>query len=415
MARIARNQLAIRSTKDGKSFVLIGRLLGKRYRIQSRNYAELEALKTEKEASLNAGAAIPMVARPTWLSVEQLRDAEAAHRRAGGKSLLELVEAGTAVHVGGEPVLLQEAMMLWVKHLGERRREKHTIRKNKGRAGQFIGAISARHVHEVTSEIIETWVHRDKTAAGYTVLTDAAVIRSFCKFWQTKGWVKISPFKVDMRDLKATVRPRRRPRIISAEQCRCLLTLALKEDLRIATYVALTCWCFLRHSEAIRTAVEDLKLAGKQPLVEVWPRKRGTPSYRHVEVPRCILAVLRAAKNAAHPGEKIARCPRRAWAKLRAAVGLVKLVKMEKNNWIKVVPVLWEENILRHTGLSYHYQRDGNISSTTRQAGNTEDTAFAHYLNLPEPGAAKRFYSAIKFTPSGNRTLGRKLSQGAGS
>ena len=153
----------------------------------------------------------------------------------------------------------------------------------------------------------------------------------------------------------------------------------------------------------------DLRLDGKAPVVEVRPRKRGTVSYRAVSVPACVLPILKAAKARALKAEAeaqakatpekpaapvyVAEWGQVRWNTIRAAAGLGTLGPV-KNKKRPFASDMWQENILRHTGISYFYQRTGDMKETTRQAGNSSDTAFRHYLNLPGNGADKAFYCA---------------------
>ena len=400
--RKRRNQLQISSIEGGTAFLLHGYFLGERIRQRNRDVAPLQDAKARMEAQLSGSDGSqgrPVLAqRLTRLTEDQLHEAEIAFEIAGSRKLLDLVKLGDGIWVDGKPVRIAWAYKEWMADLMLRQRAAVTLAKNRSRLRSFIRSLKVKLVTEVTSEMVEEWVLRKPGAPGYTILTDAAVVKAFTSFWLKKKWVKVTPCEVNMKDLKARARPKGRPQILTPEQCRSLMVESMKEGLEMATYTALTTWCFLRHSEAIRTTAADLKLEAVRPMVDVWPVKRGTPSYRNVDVPDCVIEILRAANKRARSGKsKVARCPRKPWARIRAAVGLVRLGKLQKKNrWRKVTPILWEEHILRHSGLSYHYQRDGNIQETTRQAGNTKATAFGHYLNLPALGAQEKFYAPFK-------------------
>jgi hypothetical protein len=81
------------------------------------------------------------------------------------------------------------------------------------------------------------------------------------------------------------------------------------------------------------------------------------------------------------------------WGAVREAAGLAERGAV-KNKKRAVTSDVWQENILRHTGISYFFQKSGDMRETTRQAGNSSDTAFRHYLNLPVEGAAEAFFGA---------------------
>jgi hypothetical protein len=81
------------------------------------------------------------------------------------------------------------------------------------------------------------------------------------------------------------------------------------------------------------------------------------------------------------------------WGAVREVAGLAERGAIA-NKKRPVHSAIWQENILRHTGLSYFFQKSGDITETCRQAGNSSSTAFAHYLNLPVEGASEAFFGA---------------------
>jgi hypothetical protein len=272
-------------------------------------------------------------------------------------------------------------------------------------------------VGAVTPEHYESFVYRGKRA-DFTRKNDAAVLQAWANHWKKRRWVKEIPFEVDFKDLSSRARALDLPRILNPGQAKALLAAAKRAKSQgAAAYVALACWCFARHAEALRVTPTDLRLDGKVPVVEIRPRKRGTVSYRTVTVPACVLPVLVEAKARAlkvaeekkaaaiakaqtpeeleaaekmQPGP-VATCTRVSWDGIREAAGLAKRGAI-KNKKRPVESTIWQENILRHTGLSYFFQKSGDITETCRQAGNSSSTAFAHYLNLPVEGAAEAFY-----------------------
>ena len=176
-----------------------------------------------------------------------------------------------------------------------------------------------------------------------------------------------------------------------------LVNIAHGDLIVLAAYVALACWCFARHAEVLRISADDLKLDGKVPVVEIRPRKRGTVSYRAVTVPACVLELLREAKAEAlaKGSAPVVTWGRVRWGAVREAAGLAERGEV-KNKKRSVYSSVWQENILRHTGISYLFQQTGDMRDVTRQAGNSSDTAFRHYLNLPVEGAAEAFFSAFQ-------------------
>jgi len=394
MGRIRKNLLTVRPLAGGL-FRLSGYCDGKRVRMQSADIGALEAKKLELEAASKKITDHTHTFRLTWLTVEQLREAEAATERAGARGLLACVEASDRVMVTGEPVTLATAWTEWKAHLIERGRYTRTMDNNRSRVDAFrryLATMKAEHVGDVMPEHFERFIFRGERA-DYTRTNDAAVLRAWARYWVRRRWVKESPFEVDFKDLKSRARSAELPRILTPAQARALLAAATAHsDGALAPYVALSCWCFLRHAEALRVMPADLRLDGKQPVVEIRPRKRGTVSYRTVNVPACVLPILKAAKESATAGQPVAPWGVVRWNAIRAAAGLGTLgpVRNKKRSFTSAV---WQENILRHTGISYHHQQNGDMKETCRQAGNSSDTSFRHYLALPEEGASQAFYA----------------------
>lgn len=419
MARYQTNPLRLIPLENG-SWLLDGFFQGERIRQQSRNHAKLLAKMQELQSALIKADAISIMPRMTRLNEAKLRDAEAAVERAGGRSLLACVIASERVMVMGDPVPLTQALTDWLTHQSERGRQKDTLDNNLGRSRAFIAWLADQGVSTVqgvTPEHYEAFVYRGKRA-DFTRKNDAAVLQAWANHWKKRRWVKEIPFEVDTKDLSSRARAVDLPRILAPGQAHALLIAAkARGGARLAAYVALACWCFARHAEVLRVSPDDLKLDGKIPVVEIRPRKRGTVSYRAVTVPACVLGILRDAKaeaikaHEAELAEEIAKAKtpearaeaekeapgpvvtwgRVRWGTVREAAGLAER-GAAKNKKRPVHSAIWQENILRHTGLSYFFQKSGDMRETTRQAGNSSDTAFRHYLNLPVEGASDAFF-----------------------
>lgn len=384
--------------------MLVGRILGNKIRKRGRDFDKLQTLKTTLEKQLLAKATPAHELRHTWLTAEQLRDAEAAVGRAGEKSLLSCVIAAEGVMVTGEAVECAQALQDWLAALLERKRAPSTLAKNRLRAEAFLETAKARYLSDITDRMIERWIYR-AGAQDFTRLTDAAVLRAWLSWCVRRRLIGRSPFAVDMKDLQATARPIERPRILTADQCWKLLAAAeAHEGGKLAPYVVLATWCFMRPSEIGRTVPQDLKLDGARPVIEVWPKKRGTPSYRTVDVPACVVGRLRGYLQRGLCEPMVVRVGKKPeargiffsktmWETVRAAAGLVTLTKPRRHGRRKLGGGVWQHDILRHSGISYHYQRGGDIKETCRQAGNTSDVSFRHYLQLPGQGEAERFYA----------------------
>lgn len=382
VSRPAENVVSIKPLPGGR-FLLYGYALGERIRVRSRNLNTLLTRQNEIHTRIAAQLAqLAPVMTPARQAKAEAREIKA---QSGGYDIDEMIERGLRGWTK-ESVECVKARANWLASQTDRHLFKRTTDNNKSRTNGFIAFLAERGkttLDQVHAEDCEQYVLQ-KGVTQRTQVTRGRVVRAWLNYCVTRGHLRESPFKVDLEDLSERAPMRNAPRILSPEQCLRLVCAA--KGLyggELLPYVALALFCFLRHAEAVRTTPEQVRLTGKIPVIEVWPRKRGTVSYRKVDVPRHALTML---------FEPVVFSKAK-WAVVREAAGLVKLGPRPKGGGVrKITSDVWQENILRHTGISYHYQIHGDIKETTRQAGNSSDVAFRHYLALPAEGAADKFY-----------------------
>lgn len=401
MSRTAKNKLTIEPIAGG-SFRLFGYCNGKNVRLKSASVAELQKKKADLENDLATlqGLAKDEQARKTHLTAEQLLDAEAAFRLLIGKrhSLVECVNAGMASLGDGKPVAVLEALEAWKAKQVQLRKSMTTINSNQAIMRRFLKFTHAATVGEITSNEIDKFVYHGKIAAS-TQISRACTVRAFLNFCMRKPqqFIRVSPFSTEIAELKdIAAREAVRPAILTPTQCESLLDVSLAyKGGRFAPYTVLALFCFMRSAEAQRTTLENFRLNGKN-LVEVWPRKRGTVSYRAVTIPENVLPIIKnaIASGIIKSGEPIPFASRD-WDRIRELAGIITCgERTSKTCWRKkIIGGVWNANILRHTGISYLFQKSGDSKDVTRQAGNSVEVAFARYVNLPEEGAADAFYS----------------------
>lgn len=389
---------------DGR-WRLFGYFLGEKIRQQSHDYEKLLRQKQDFEKKITPAAVDNHTFRNTWLTEAQLRDAEAAVLRANNRKLLDCVIHAKRSDEVQRPIDRDVALAEWISYLRTRlKRFDATITKNKARVTAFFKATpEPQKLHEFTSEDVEAWVFR-QGIASLTQLTDGSVLNSFFRYAVKMSWVAVSPVAIDFSDLAARARPKERARIFSPEQCAALLKAA--EDYRateqdprgqLVPYVLLSTWCFLRNAEVLRVTPEDIDWDAREPAVTIDPRKRRTVSYRRVPIPANALKRLRKIRAAGlWPDRTPVFWSRRDWDQIRQRAGLIDVdphAHRKHGTHKKIAVSHWQENILRHTGISYRYQATGEIGLVVREAGNSSATAFEHYMHLPKIGAAQKFYA----------------------
>jgi hypothetical protein len=398
LPRAPKNKLTLHRTPDG-TYRLFGHFLGKKIRLQSLNPDAMRNKKQDLERQLAEATEDKHEFRNTWLTEKQLRDAEAAVLRANGRTLLDCVIHAKKGDEVQRPIDRDAALKEWLAYLTTRtQRFERTRKKNEARVRAFFKATpEPQELHEFTPEQVEAWVFRGGTSTN-TQLTDASVLRTFFRHAEKFSWVAASPVTIDFKDLAARARPVERPRILTPAQCGALLAAAERHDKgRLVPYVVLSTWCFVRNAEVLRIVPEDIDWEGATPSVMLEPRKRRTVSYRRVPIPPRAFERLRKARaDGLWPDGSPVFWSRREWDQVRAAAELIGLqpAKDVKGKTHRTqVTSLWQDNILRHTGISYRYQQTGDITLVCREAGNSSDTAFRHYLDLARAGAAEAFYA----------------------
>lgn len=405
MPRIAKNQLVIRPIPGTDFFFLTGQCDGKQIRLKSRDVAELEIKKAELELQVQHKArllASAPIQQYSYLSVDQMRDAEAAFKALLSSrntcTLLEAVTVGIA-HLGtGSNVNAVVALNEWQDY--QRDTEQlfdATLKTNKDIVTAFLEHAKIVTLGEITPNMIDSFVATGRVKSG-TRLTRAARLNAWFNFCvDRKKYLRASPMGLDMPALaKRAERDRERARILKPEQCQALLDAAASmHGGLLLPYTILATWCFMRNAEVLRTTPEAISF-NAVATVDVFPRKAGTASYRRVKIPKNVTGLLKACIDSeVWKKGKPVPFSRNYWDDVREAAGLVVRGKATREGMHRpITGGVWQENLLRHTGISYHHQMYGDITNTAREAGNSQDVAFKHYISLPIDGDAEKFYSA---------------------
>lgn len=404
MARIAKNQLTIEPlTSEGKpaGFRLFGYFNGKKIRKKSNDLAELEALKAELENQqevMDSAEQVRAMPRMTWLNVDQLRDAEAAIRARGNLPypLVDFVAAAKPSMSGPAPKNAAEALAAWLTHQKDGGRFASTLKNNKREVTAFLKGTKIKFLGEATPDMVQAHIARDGLSIGSKVAM-ATRLKAFFNYCIKKGkWLRANPCEVSIAEMKETAdRVRSKDRILTPAQCEALLSAACAfKKGRMVPYVVLATWCFMRAAEVRHTTGVNIKFNGKS-TVQVWGRKRGG-KFRVVNIPDNVVPLLKEcmAHGLIKDGEEIFYS-HYDFNRIRSNAGLVTFLPEPGVSWSRrtVESSLWKENILRHTGESYLYQKTGDIAHCTAQAGHAQEIAFKHYLQLPNEADCDKFFA----------------------
>jgi integrase len=363
----------LRVAKKPFGWLLTGAIHGERIRERFDDFVKCSMRKAELEMQVVEAKAGQGLMRPvlTKLTDAEMHAFEAMRAWAvdRGAVLDEVLVWARANFPLGKNVNCQKCLDEWMDSLRERHRRERTLSKNRLRVEAFIRGLEDAPMRCITAEMVERRVLR-RGVSPLTQIGDGQVLKTWLDWAVKRRYLAASPFQVDLEDLKGRVRPSSAPRILTPEDVSLLFKATESESRgKMLPYLCLALFCFLRNAEAQRTKPQHIHADAEDLYVEVFPVKSGTVSYRTVAIPANVAPFLRGAK---------VYFSKLMWNKIREKAGLL---------------AGWQENILRHTGMSYRFLDTGDIGALTREAGNSSATAFRHYLSLAKPGDAQKFYA----------------------
>lgn len=390
MGRTSANPLTIRP--HGDTHLLFGYFRGEKIRVRGA-IADLIGRKRDMELELEAEQERGTRAVRTWLSEEQLRDAEAATTLAAGRSLIECVKFAPAPVKGGPE--LRKALEEFWKDVAKLNRRGRTVDNLDSRIGAFlIGQGFAKpfakrfsrkrpsngHTWEADegvrlAEVLAAapgWIWRE-SVSDRTRINDLLALNRVFRFWKSKGWVNELP-SVDRK----LFRPRPAdPKILTPDQCAALLRACTGPDKDMLPFVVLGLWGFIRPKELSALSWDDVDFK-PELRVRVGRAISKTSHFRVVQLPAGCAKLLKPLAK----GGKVA--PQSAldekFRRIRHTAGLLES---------------WQNDLMRHTGISYHYAKTGDLKETCRKAGNSTDVLFRHYLALATKETAVAFYDLV--------------------
>lgn len=402
MGRKPKNQsgtLALRTLPNGQ-YILQGYLNGQNIRRRSRSAAELETLRDQ----LTAAARLQAQADQDSLQVVKSRldqtgilDAEAAKQLLSGSNLTlaQCVQIATAQVGNGQPVKISEATKDYLSWLASR--ETSLVHQNKCRLRlqTFFASVKAEMVGEVDQLAVERFLARSK---GFTKANDAAILQAFFNFCiEVRKWIRTNPVQVDIQEIRQKARKNMEVRrILTPEQCKALLDATIARDGgNHVPYLILSLWCFIRKAEVERVTVNEVQFRGDQAFINLTPKITKTDTFRRVTVPANMVPLLKECIDRGILTKDPIGAPLVAgWADIREEAGLIRTTRGPEPFKKRIIHNLdWQQNILRHTGVSYFYDRDQDQRALEAQAGHRASVSFKHYLAQIKDGDTARFYA----------------------
>lgn len=400
-------QLAV-SDLGGGAFVLKGTIdfgsRKQRIKKHSRSLEELNRLKYEYEKSVEGYAH-----RFTRLTDQQLRDAELALTLTRGATLLDCVlEAEKCGCLPPAPKACQSALDEWLANQEMRGLYQHTRDNSKYRGQRFIESCNVTNLSEITPAMVQAFVYRHDLA-DMSKLAEGSVVYTFLRYCITQGWLRTSPFKVELGEIRRRAMHKHTPEILSPKQCAALLKAACElQDGALVPWVILSLWAFMREQEIsgneVMPGIIPANIRFKPDgtaLALLRPHKTGTVRHRVVIIPKNVAPLLQdCITRGIWEKDRHPFCDYIARRKVRAAAGLHDLGTANRWGFKGISRSDWQANILRHTGISYLFELTKDIGAVCQQAGHSEKTAFAHYLHLGCAEDALEFYRISEELPA---------------
>lgn len=354
---------------------------GSRIRRNFRSRPEAEAELAEvlrRQGGADGRAREP---RLTWLSADELRDAELAAEVAGRGDLLAAARAwaeqrGRVVGMPLEAAAREYEQTRRAAGVRERTLENvsYTLR-------HWFGGIRAGTTAEVTARDVQRYVFAPDR--GQRTRSDRRqILGQFCRWCVQRG-----AMAVDYTERLPAVRVERDlPRVLSPAEAGALLEAAAAvADGAMLGYVAVCLFTGVRPTEARRLLDEDLHLEGGLSCLQVPPRVAKVRQARTVDLPDPLRAMLAAA-----PRPRL-RFVRYQFDAIRERAGLLGS---------------WQADILRHTFASYHYAANRDIRGLTYQMGNSEPVLFRAYIRPVTREQAAEFWGVLDALAGGPEPAG---------
>jgi len=329
--------------------------------------------------------------KETTLSNEQLRDAEAAltilSRLVTSKTLVDAVDFYCKRFINSN-ISIKDAKQKWDEEAAREGLRPDTLRDRK-RIHLLFTKFGHRKVVDITTDELNSFVDKNyrKGRQPNTVNGYIRNIRAFFSFCKKRKFIKEDPA---LGVSKVQSIKNKRPGIFSCYQVKELIKHAASYNKGShLAYFSLLCFSGLRPSEIHDGLLWDSKKANTEPMIWEWVRldykppqillDRSKVSLRNAPIFRNLEIILRRCFN--HPiipttGFKTG------FDKVRELAGV-------KNDW--------EEDICRHSWVSYLFAKDESLCKIelARMAGNSDAILEKAYLNRGIPKAHGEEYFKI--------------------
>lgn len=290
------------------------------------------------------------------------------------RDLLGAVPLMTAVrfYLQHQPVGLASMPLaeLFERFLDDRKRmgrADRTIGALRSAVGAFLAEAPVRLAADYTRDALTRYVDKLK-ANPLTIRSHRARLSAFGEWLARRGYIPENP----VRYIEIAQYDPRPPRVLTPEEAERVMRRAQEYRGGIfAPMFAIALFAGLRHGEIARLEWSDLRLEGDEPMIRVGRGKiRGRRAIRIVPITPALVSWLTWAKDKGLPLFHRSSASR----KVRAVVD-------------------WQEDIARHSWISYRLALINDEAQVAREAGNSPDVIYRHYFQLVSLVSAKDYFS----------------------
>ena len=291
----------------------------------------------------------------------------AARQVLAGVPLLEAVRyylAHRPVGLAGET--LSEAVEKFLKDRRRMGRAEKTIKSLEFTLTAFLAKAPVVKVADFTREVVTGYLD-GLDNPPVTIRNHRARLASFGDWLARREYLPENPVKY-VEISKDDPRP---PRILTPEEAGCVMKQAkeYREGQFVGLY-AIALYAGLRHGEIVRLTWEDVRLDEAEPIIRVGRGKiRGRRAVRIVPILPILAKWLKWVRENKQP-----------------------LVSLAESRKVRSV-VKWQEDICRHSWISYRLAVVKDEAQVAREAGNSPDVIYRHYFQLVSDAQAKEYFA----------------------
>lgn len=315
-------------------------------------------------------------------------DAVARAEFFGAKRLLGAVPIATAVafylqhHPAAGAVLpASEAQARYLEACRLRNLALKTRLTIEERTDAFLRHSGLASTAELTTERIRSWLAREGVSAR-TRVNDRAVLQRWCR-WLVRekvlGADPVGEIERPQVDWKA-------PTILTPLQAAALMRAAeTTAGGQLVVYYALALFAGLRPGEIARLRWDQVKLAGREPVIRIEAgKRRGGRAARVVPVTKALAVWLRPRIGTVMAPANL-RWPT---VQVRRAAGIVTRDARGRTSG-------WEQDACRHSYISYRLAIIHDEARVAREVGNSPDVIYRHYHATSTRAEARAFFGVL--------------------